>query len=233
MTLIQLRRGTAAAWTTANPILHVGEPGVELDTGYEKIGDGETPWVDLGYTKGTGSGGAGIVEQDDPPSSPAVGGLWIDTDDPGPSGASVTESVLCSFLSADTADGATRLVWDAETVESVDFHINADGDLEFDTACRAQIAVDSMLTTDGSATDGFAQVNFQPIGTPLPAVSLLNNGNDTLKIPTKASLANSPGLVTLPADSFDVGNVFKVVPKPAAGSVTWKAGSMLYVVRIA
>lgn len=49
---ILLRRDTADKWTYNNPVLMIGEPGVETDTGKMKIGDGETPWVDLHYTSG-------------------------------------------------------------------------------------------------------------------------------------------------------------------------------------
>ena len=52
---IQLRRGTAAAWTSANPVLSAGEPGYETDTGALKIGDGSTAWTSLPYVTG-GSG---------------------------------------------------------------------------------------------------------------------------------------------------------------------------------
>jgi hypothetical protein len=45
----KFRRGPAAEWTTDNPILHAGEPGVELDTGKFKIGDGVQAWADLEY----------------------------------------------------------------------------------------------------------------------------------------------------------------------------------------
>ena len=45
----QNRRGTASAWTTANPILDAGEVGVETDTGKFKIGDGTTQWNTLDY----------------------------------------------------------------------------------------------------------------------------------------------------------------------------------------
>lgn len=45
----QLQRGTAARWTQLNPVLKSGEPGVELDTGLFKIGDGSTEWNDLEY----------------------------------------------------------------------------------------------------------------------------------------------------------------------------------------
>lgn len=47
MITIKFRRGTAASWTTANPILRPGEPGHETDTGRYKIGDGFTRWLDL------------------------------------------------------------------------------------------------------------------------------------------------------------------------------------------
>jgi hypothetical protein len=46
---IQLRRGTAAEWTAANPILAQGEMGVETDTGQFKVGNGVADWNTLGY----------------------------------------------------------------------------------------------------------------------------------------------------------------------------------------
>lgn len=53
---IQLRNGSAAAWTTANPTLAAGEVGCETDTKKLKIGDGATAWNGLAYASGgTGS----------------------------------------------------------------------------------------------------------------------------------------------------------------------------------
>jgi hypothetical protein len=46
---IQFRRDTAAAWTSANPILAAGEMGLETDTTYYKIGNGSTAWTSLAY----------------------------------------------------------------------------------------------------------------------------------------------------------------------------------------
>jgi len=46
---IQLRRDTAAAWTSANPVLAQGELGLETDTTYYKIGNGSTAWNSLAY----------------------------------------------------------------------------------------------------------------------------------------------------------------------------------------
>lgn len=43
----QLRRGTAAEWATANPILSAGEPGVDLTTGDLRLGDGVSTWANL------------------------------------------------------------------------------------------------------------------------------------------------------------------------------------------
>ena len=48
-TRMQQRRGTAAQWTSANPILNAGEMGWESDTNKFKIGDGTNHWADIDY----------------------------------------------------------------------------------------------------------------------------------------------------------------------------------------
>lgn len=53
VTQIQVRRGTAAQWTSANPTLAAGEWGVETDTLKTKIGDGSTAWTSLAYATGS------------------------------------------------------------------------------------------------------------------------------------------------------------------------------------
>ena len=53
MTKIQLRRDTAANWSTNNPTPSVGEPCFETDTGKFKIGDGITAYNSLPYQGGT------------------------------------------------------------------------------------------------------------------------------------------------------------------------------------
>lgn len=60
---IQIRRGTSAAWTTANPILAAGEFGLETDTRRIKIGTGSEVWTQLLYVD-TG-----------PPQMVAAGGI--------------------------------------------------------------------------------------------------------------------------------------------------------------
>jgi hypothetical protein len=53
---IQLRNGTAAQWTAANPTLAAGEVGIESDTKKQKFGDGTTAWNSLAYANGPTSG---------------------------------------------------------------------------------------------------------------------------------------------------------------------------------
>tara|TARA_B100000287_G_scaffold177470_1_gene167484 strand:+ start:2600 stop:2914 length:315 start_codon:yes stop_codon:yes gene_type:complete len=49
--IIQMRRDTAANWTSNNPTLANGEWGLETDgTQKYKIGTGSTPWNSLGYS---------------------------------------------------------------------------------------------------------------------------------------------------------------------------------------
>ena len=67
-TQIQVRRSTAATWTSTNPTLAAGEIGFETDTNKFKIGTGSSTWNSLAYandgditavTAGTGISGGG------------------------------------------------------------------------------------------------------------------------------------------------------------------------------
>lgn len=49
MVTIRLRRDSAANWSSANPVLAMGEPGYETDTKKLKVGDGATAWNSLAY----------------------------------------------------------------------------------------------------------------------------------------------------------------------------------------
>ena len=48
-TLIQIRRGTDAEWTSANPILSAGELALSTDLGTIKVGNGSSNWSSLEY----------------------------------------------------------------------------------------------------------------------------------------------------------------------------------------
>ncbi len=46
---IQVRRGTSAEWSSANPILAQGEQGYDVTVKQIKMGDGTTAWNDLSF----------------------------------------------------------------------------------------------------------------------------------------------------------------------------------------
>ena len=48
-TKIQLRRDTSSSWSSVNPTLSQGEPGIETNTGKIKLGNGTTAWNCLPY----------------------------------------------------------------------------------------------------------------------------------------------------------------------------------------
>lgn len=53
--LVQLRGGLSPTWQNSNPILALGEMGLELDTRKMKVGDGITDWNDLPYFNNSAS----------------------------------------------------------------------------------------------------------------------------------------------------------------------------------
>ena len=59
---IQVRRDTAANWTSTNPTLAAGEIGFETNTGKFKFGNGSSTWTALAYAAGEASGGSGGFE---------------------------------------------------------------------------------------------------------------------------------------------------------------------------
>ena len=71
---VQFRRGTAAQWTSANPLLAEGELGLELDTGKFKVGNGTQNWNALVYASGiqgpTGPQGANGYQGSDGATGP-------------------------------------------------------------------------------------------------------------------------------------------------------------------
>jgi hypothetical protein len=52
-TVIKSRAGTASQWTSANPVLAVGEMGVETDTRKFKFGTGAAAWSSISYAVGS------------------------------------------------------------------------------------------------------------------------------------------------------------------------------------
>jgi hypothetical protein len=79
--MIQLRRDTAANWTSANPVLGAGQPGIETDTQLWKVGDGVTAWASLAYMVAGGgdvvvSGGGAVWSIDYTAVNAVVAPVW-------------------------------------------------------------------------------------------------------------------------------------------------------------
>ena len=73
-----LRNDTSENWSTANPVLQLGELGIDTTEKKIKIGDGTTPWNDLDFSssKGAEIGTAAPTASDD---GFDVGTIWVDT----------------------------------------------------------------------------------------------------------------------------------------------------------
>ena len=67
---IQLRRDTAANWTSTNPVLAQGEVGYDLTSGKMKVGNGTSTWTQLAYFN-DGSFSGSYNDLTDTPTIPA------------------------------------------------------------------------------------------------------------------------------------------------------------------
>lgn len=92
----QLRRDTAANWTSINPVLALGEPGVETNTLKVKVGDGATSWNSLAYS----------ISKDfnDLTNTPTT-----------LAGYGVTDALTLAALSVTQTDGGNDLTYDNTT----------------------------------------------------------------------------------------------------------------------
>jgi hypothetical protein len=84
-TVIQLRRDTAANWTSANPVLAAGEVGYDSTNNKIKIGNGTSTWTVLSYASGeagpAGADGKTLLNGSGAPSAGLGinGDFYIDT----------------------------------------------------------------------------------------------------------------------------------------------------------
>ncbi len=102
---IQLRNDTAAGWTAANPILAIGEMGIETDTDKFKLGNGVDTWAARPY--------GGIVG---PEGEAGATGSTGATGATGPSGvAYATSPIMYDALTQTVSLSYTALVIDGGT----------------------------------------------------------------------------------------------------------------------
>ena len=57
---IRIRHDDTAGWAAEDPVLSLGEEGIDTDTGVRKVGDGVTAWSSLPASGGGGGGGTSV-----------------------------------------------------------------------------------------------------------------------------------------------------------------------------
>lgn len=126
--LLQLRGDTAAAWTSANPVLAEREIALETDTGQFKIGDGATAWTSLGYGGIVGpEGPQGPQGPEGPEGDPgAAATIAVGTVTTGAAGSSATvtnvgtsSAAVFDFTIPAGAVGVATVVADSGTTYTV------------------------------------------------------------------------------------------------------------------
>lgn len=177
VTQIQIRRGTAAQWTSANPTLASGEFGYETDTGKFKIGDGSTAWNSLSYkaagtvtsiTAGTGLSGGSITTS---------GTIAIDT-------ATTVDVSTAQTLTNKTLTSPTlnapliNLSLNAQTGTTYTFVLADNGKLV--TASNASAQTYSIPTNASVAYPIGTQINIIQIGAGQVTIQAVTSGTTTV-----------------------------------------------------
>ena len=184
VTQIQVRRGTAAQWTSANPTLASGEWGFETDTNKVKIGNGSTAWASLAYS-GAGTvtsvaGGTGITGG----TITTTGTLAIDT------------SVVADLTTAQTLTNKTltapkiNLTLNAQTGTTYTFVLADNGQLV--TASNASAQTYSIPTNASVAFPVGAQINIIQIGAGQVTIQAVTSGTTT--VASTGATATAPKL---------------------------------------
>lgn len=207
---IQIRRGDAADWTSADPTLAEGELGVELDTGKFKIGNGVDEWTALSYAiaqdgaDGTdgADGATWLFGAVDPTTEGVVGDFYLNTasNDVFTKTSEGWGSAIGNLQGADGedgaagADGADGATWLSGAVDPTtegadgDFYLNTSS---YDVFKKAAGSWGSALLNIKGAT-GAAGSN----GTDG------EDGEDGVYTPSVGTAASSASL-TIDSDTYD------------------------------
>jgi len=173
VTQIQLRRGTAAQWVSANPVLAAGEQGYETDTGKLKIGNGSTAWNSLSYaitgaagtvtsiTAGTGLSGGTIT---------STGTIAIDA-------TVATLTGTQTFTNKTLTDPKINLAFDAETASYTAVLANNGQVVTMDVGSANTF---SIPTNASVAFPIGTQINVLQIGTGQTTIQAVTSGTTTV-----------------------------------------------------
>jgi hypothetical protein len=185
VTQIQIRRGTAAQWTSANPTLASGEWGYETDTKKGKIGDGTTAWNSLAYVLGVGD-----IEGVTASTGLSGGGTS------GTVSLSIDTSVTADLTTAQTLTNKTltdpkiNLALNAQTGTTYTFVLTDNGKLV--TASNAAAQTYSIPTNASVAFPTGTQINIIQIGAGQVTINAVTSGTTT--IASTGATATAPKL---------------------------------------
>ena len=177
-TQIQLRRDTAADWTSNNPTLAAGEFGWESDSNRFKIGDGSAAWTSLSYADTLKTLGD-ILVNGSTISAPSNGDLTLTTSGTG-------NINLGEFI----VNGTTLSSSDSSSI-NINEGLIVDGALN--SSGQATLSGLSYPTSDGSAnqflkTDGSGTLSFADL-----SIGDLTIIGSTISTPSNADLILTPG----------------------------------------
>jgi hypothetical protein len=173
VTQVQIRRGTAAQWTSANPTLAAGEQGFETDTLKLKIGTGSTAWNSLAYvatgatgtvtsiTAGTGLSGGTIT---------STGTIAIDS-----TVATLTDTQ--TLTNKTLTDPKINLAFDAETASYTAVLANNGQVVTMDNASANNF---SIPTNASVAFPIGTQINVLQIGAGQTTIQAVTSGTTTI-----------------------------------------------------
>jgi hypothetical protein len=169
VTQIQVRRGTAAQWTSANPTLSSGEFGFETDTNKLKCGNGSTAWNSLAYIATDGD----------------ITGVTAGT---GISGGGTSGTVTVSIDTSVTADLSTAQTLTNKTFTDPKINLAFDAETASYTAVLANN--NQVVTMDNASANNFsiptnASVAF-PIGTQINVLQI-GAGQTTIQAVTSGT----------------------------------------------
>jgi len=186
VTQIQIRRGTASQWTSANPTLAAGEFGYESDTNKFKIGTGSTAWTSLSYqasgtvtsiTAGTGLSGGAITTS---------GTIAIDSTVATLTG---TQTFTNKTLTTPTLDDPKiNLAFDAQTGTTYTTVLNDNGQVV--TMNNASANTLSIPTNASVAYPIGTQINVLQIGAGQTTIQAVTSG--TTSILSTGATASAP-----------------------------------------